>query len=133
MVNFCAPETVPAKYAQRQLYRWNPNTTLMRTNIVENQELGRILAEKINQSTGPVTVFLPSGGLSQLDSAGDPFWCPEADQALFACIKKHLRTDIPVVELTANINDPEFADRAAQALLEMMKMRTRGAGLQSLA
>lgn len=133
MVNFWAPETVPAKYAKRHLYCWNPNTTLMRTNVVENQELGRILAEKINQSTGPVTVFLPEGGLSQLDSAGAAFWSPEADQALFACIRKHLRTDIPVVELTANINDPEFADRAAQALLEMMKMRTRGASLQSLA
>ncbi|MHB8218627.1 MAG: Tm-1-like ATP-binding domain-containing protein [Candidatus Sulfotelmatobacter sp.] len=133
MVNFWAPETVPAKYAKRQLYRWNPNTTLMRTNVAENQELGRILAEKINQSTGPVTVFLPGGGLSQLDSVGAAFWCPEADQALFASIRKHLRTDIPVVELTANINDPEFADRAAQALLEMMKMRTPGVSLQSLA
>jgi uncharacterized protein (UPF0261 family) len=132
MVNFWAPETVPAKYTKRQLYRWNPNTTLMRTNVMENQELGRILAEKINQSTGPVTVFLPGGGLSQLDSVGGAFWSPEADQALFASIRKHVRTDIPVVELTANINDPEFADRAAQALLEMMKTRTCSASLQSL-
>ena len=133
MVNFFAPETVPAKYAERELYRWNPNTTLMRTNVAENQKLGRILAEKINQSTGPVTVLLPGGGLSQLDSAGGAFWSPQAHQALFACIRKHLRADIPVVELAANINDPEFADRAAQELLAMMKMRTGGESLRSLA
>jgi uncharacterized protein (UPF0261 family) len=78
-------------------------------------------------------VFLPGGGLSQLDSAGAAFWFPEANQALFACIREHLRSDIPIVELTANINDPEFADGAAQALLEMIKMRTRGASPQSMA
>src|SRR5450755_2212002 len=53
MVNFWAPDTVPARFAARKLFRWNPNVTLMRTDIEENQQLGRILAEKVNQSVGP--------------------------------------------------------------------------------
>jgi uncharacterized protein (UPF0261 family) len=129
MVNFAAPETVPAKYVDRKLFRWNPNVTLVRTNVEENQELGRILANKLNQARGPVKVLLPLRGVSQLDSPGGEFWWPEADQALFGSLRRELRADIPVLELEANINDPEFADRAASELLQVMqKQSAPGAG-----
>ena len=124
MVNFWAPETVPARYTGRKLFRWNPNVTLMRTDVGENQRLGRILAEKINQSIGPVRVLLPLRGVSQLDSLGGEFWWPEADQALFQSMRQSLRRDIPLLELDANINDPQFADRATEELLDMMKKQS---------
>jgi uncharacterized protein (UPF0261 family) len=127
MVNFAAPDSVPACYAKRKLFHWNPNVTLMRTNVEENEELGRILAAKINQSTGPVKVLLPLRGVSQLDSFGGEFWWPEADQALFHRLQADLRADIPVIALEANINDPVFADRAAKELLELMHDRTPNA------
>ena len=123
MVNFWAPDTVPPRFSTRNLFRWNPNVTLMRTDIDENRELGRILAGKINQSTGPVTVLWPLKGVSQLDSEGKEFWWPEADAALFESLREGLRPDIPVVALDANINDPQFADRAAQELLALIKTR----------
>jgi len=126
MVNFGALDTVPPQFSARSLFRWNPNVTLMRTNVEENQQLGRILAGKINLCAGPVTVLWPLRGLSQLDSDGKEFWWPEADAALFEALRKDLRPDIPVVELDANINDPQFADRAAQELLAML--RTGAAG-----
>jgi uncharacterized protein (UPF0261 family) len=120
MVNFGAPETVPEKYRDRHLYRWNPNVTLMRTTPDENAELGRIIAEKASASRGPVAILLPLKGVSQLDSPGGAYWWPEADVALFAAIKAHVRPDVPVVELDHNINDPEFVDRATSVLLEML-------------
>lgn len=120
MVNFGPPETVPTQFAARKLYCWNPSVTLMRTNPDENVALGRILAEKINQSKGPVTVLLPLGGVSQLDSIDGEFWWPDADKALFGSIREHLRSDIPVLAIEANINDHTFADRAARSLLEMI-------------
>ena len=123
MVNFWAPDTVPPQFSGRKLFRWNPNVTLMRTDIDENRELGRILAGKINQSTGPVTVMWPLKGLSQLDSEGGEFWWPEADAALYEALRKDLRPEIPVVALEANINDPQFADRAVQELLALIKTR----------
>ena len=121
MVNFGAPETVPARYRDRQLYRWNPNVTLMRTTPEENAELGRILAEKANAARGPVAILLPLRGVSQLDSPGQPFWWPAADRALYDAITAHVRPGILVEEIDANINDPAFADRAAGLLLEMLK------------
>ncbi len=125
MVNFGAPDTVPARYRDRQLYHWNPNVTLMRTNPEENAALGRIIAEKANLSTAPVAVLLPLRGVSQLDSPGGEFWWPEADRALYGAIKAYLRADIPLIELDHNINDPEFADRAAGLLLDYVRAASR--------
>ncbi|MFN8472575.1 MAG: Tm-1-like ATP-binding domain-containing protein [Anaerolineae bacterium] len=120
MVNFWAPDTIPDKFRGRNFYRWNPNVTLMRTTPEENAELGRILAEKANQSTGPVAFFIPLKGVSQLDSPGHEYWWPEADQALYDAIKKNLRPDIPVYELDYNINDDAFADAIVAKMLEFL-------------
>jgi len=118
MVNFWAPETVPAKFKGRKFYQHNPNVTLMRTSVEENQRLGAILAEKVNLSTGPVTVLLPLRGLSMIDSAGGAFWWPEADEALFRALKAGLRSDIPVIEMDCVINEPTFAEACVEHLLQ---------------
>jgi uncharacterized protein (UPF0261 family) len=123
MVNFWAPDTVPEKYRQRKLYRWNPNITLMRTTVEENAQLGRILAEKANAARGPVSFLLPLKGVSILDSPGNEFWWPEADGALFDAIKATVRPGIPVVEMDCNINDPAFAEAAANRLLEYLERK----------
>ena len=120
MVNFWAPETVPEEYKGRLFYQWNPNVTLMRTTPEENGNLGRILAEKANKSTGPVAFFLPLKGVSMLDAPGKEFWWPEADRAMYDAIKEHVRPDIPIYEMDNNINDDEFADAVANKLLEFL-------------
>ncbi|MBS3784311.1 MAG: Tm-1-like ATP-binding domain-containing protein, partial [Anaerolineae bacterium] len=120
MANFWAIETVPEKYQDRNLYKWNPNVTLMRTNVDENAEMGLMFAERLNQATGPVAVFVPLKGVSMLDSAGEPFWNPEADQAFLETLKQNLREGIPVYELEYNINDPEFVDAVSSQLLEFL-------------
>ncbi len=121
MVNFWAPETIPDKFKDRKFYPHNPNITLMRTTPDECRELGRIMAEKINLSTAPVTVLIPLGGLSVIDSEGGPFWWPEADHALFDSIKENLRDDVPVIEIDCNVNDGEFSRRCAETLLQGMR------------
>jgi len=121
MCNFWGIDTIAEKYKKRNLYQWNPNVTLMRTTPAENSRIGQMIAAAANASTGPVAILLPLRGVSQLDSPGGPYWDPEADAACYNSIKANLRPDLPVIEIDANINDPEFADRAVEELLEMMK------------
>jgi uncharacterized protein (UPF0261 family) len=121
MVNFWAPETVPPHFKDRTFYPHNPNVTLMRTNVEENKRLGEIIAEKLNMSTGPLAVLLPLKGVSMIDAPGGPFWWEEADRALFTALKQNLRSDIPVIEMDCNINDPQFARRCAEVLLAHIK------------
>jgi uncharacterized protein (UPF0261 family) len=122
MANFWGPETIPDKYKDRVFYHWNPNVTLMRTTPEENAELGRILAQKANQSTAPAAFFLPLKGVSILDSPGGEFWWPNADMALFEAIKANVRDDIPVYELDNNINDEAFAVAVTEKLLSFFEI-----------
>jgi len=121
MCNFWGIDAVPEKYRDRNLYQWNPNITLMRTNVEENLAMGKMIARAANESKGKVVILLPLKGVSMLDSPGGPYWDPEADGACYRAIKDHLKPGIPVIEIDANINDAEFADRAAGLLLEMLK------------
>jgi uncharacterized protein (UPF0261 family) len=122
MANFWGIETIPERYRGRTFYQWNPNVTLMRTNVEENVQIGEMLAAAANASTAPVAVVLPLKGVSMLDSPGGQFWDPEADNACYDAIKRDLRPGIPVIELDHNINDPEFADRCATVLLGMIRV-----------
>lgn len=118
MVNFGPAETVPAAFAQRLLYRHNPNVTLMRTTPKENAELGRILARKLNAAKGPVILFIPLKGVSQIATAGQAFYDPEADAALLNALHDNLDERIEVREMDTDINDPAFATAMADALHE---------------
>ena len=121
MVNFGTPETIPTKFQGRNFYLHNPQVTLMRTTPEEAARLGRIVAEKLNLSIGPVAVLLPLRGISLISAPGQKFHDPAADSALFASLKDTLRKDIPVIEVDAEINDPIFSDACAETLLNLMK------------
>lgn len=121
MVNFGPPETVPVTFKDRQFYQHNPTTTLMRTTVEENRQLGEILAEKINQSKAPVTLVFPHGGVSLLDQDGQAFEGKEQRKALWQALKDHLEEHVKVIELQEDINDPKAADTIAEAMLQNLK------------
>lgn len=123
MVCFWKPDSIPEKYRNRRIYVHNQNITLIRTTPDDNIELGRIIAGKLNLSTGPVAVYFPLRGLSVVSTTGGPYSWPEADQALLDSLKQHLRPDIPVHVFDTHINDPEFASAMADGLLAMTKAR----------
>jgi uncharacterized protein (UPF0261 family) len=120
MVNFHAPETIPTKFKDRTLYRHNPSVTLMRTTRDECAQIGADLGGKLAGAKGPVTVFLPSAGVSAIDREGQPFDDPLARKSLFDAIRA-AGPNLDVREVNAHINDPAFAMAMAERLLEMMK------------
>jgi uncharacterized protein (UPF0261 family) len=121
MVNFGAPETVPAKFAGRLFYQHNPQVTLMRTTPEECAELGRIVAQKVNAYTGPVTVLLPTKAISVISAPGQKFYSLEADQALFSAIEARFAASNThrLVKLPCHINDPAFAEALVQAFRDI--------------
>ncbi|MDB5856639.1 MAG: hypothetical protein JWQ76_328 [Ramlibacter sp.] len=124
MVNFGAWNTVPERFRGRNLYRHNPNVTLMRTTADECTRIGEFIAAKLNAMNGSVHFLLPEGGVSALDRPGQPFHDPAADRALFLAIEKNFRTGArrKLQRLPLHVNDEGFADalvaawRAAVAL-----------------
>ena len=121
MANFWSVDSMPQAYQERTLYRWNPNMTLLRTNVAENQEIGRRLAAAANAATGPVAVLIPKRGVSVLDAEGSAFWDPAADRACFEAIHAGVREGVPILEVDHHINDPEFAAEIAKQMLQMLR------------
>lgn len=121
MVNFGPPDTVPEKFRDRHFYQHNPTVTLMRTTAEETAELGKIMADKLNQAKGPTTVLIPIQGVSAIDKTGEPFDSPEARDAWRESLKAHIGENVTVIEMDAHINDDEFATKLAEMLLESLK------------
>jgi uncharacterized protein (UPF0261 family) len=127
IINFWEPHTLPEKFRGRRIYQHNPKQTLIRTDPEENAELGRIIASKLNLSTGPAAVYFPLQGISVISAPGGPYWWPEADAALLESLQQHLRKDIPVHVMDMNINDPRFSRAMAEGLLAMKPAGHAGA------
>lgn len=121
MVNYGHLDTVPERFKSRQLYSWAPDVTLMRTNEEENRKLGRSIAQKLNTSKNQVAILLPLKGISKVSSEGGVFYAPSVDRILFDAIKEQADPSIPIKEIDADINDPQFAQLAVNTLLEMLR------------
>ena len=118
-------EDIPSDILKRKYVIHNPIHTHVKANHQEMFALGRFIAERLGRSTGYATVFVPSRGFSQLNTAGGPIWEPESDagflEGLEAGFKKSPsdKTAIKVVDM--HINDPEFARTAVNELHGMIQ------------
>ncbi|MCX5780084.1 MAG: Tm-1-like ATP-binding domain-containing protein [Firmicutes bacterium] len=122
MVNFGAMDTVPEQFKGRNLYKHNATVTLMRTTVDENRQLGQIIADKLNMTTGPTALFLPLKGVSLIDAEGQPFYGAEEDRVLFDTLRANINKDkVELIEMDMNINDEIFALSMAKKLIDMLE------------
>lgn len=130
MVNFGAMDTVPAGFRNRRLHVHNSNVTLMRTTADENRRCAQWMAPKLLRAQGPLVVLLPELGVSALDAPGQPFYDPEADEALFAELERLLigGRSIAVKRIPSHINEPLFIDSVVAAFLDIQPGRSSNAG-----
>jgi uncharacterized protein (UPF0261 family) len=121
MVNFGAMETVPPQFKDRKLHVHNAQVTLMRTTPEENRLFARWMADKLNRSTSALILLIPEKGVSLLDTPGQPFYDPEADQALFSELEKSIEQTAQrqIRRLPYHINDEAFASALVSAYREL--------------
>jgi uncharacterized protein (UPF0261 family) len=120
-ITFTPHEAVPAHFADRHAYVHNPSIVLVRSNADECEELGRVIAGKLNRAEGPVSLFVPLRGTSSYAVPGGVFHDPEADRALFGSLRAHLDRGVDRIEIDADINDPVFAEAMADRLDELYR------------
>jgi uncharacterized protein (UPF0261 family) len=115
-----SPESLTDDMRRRKHFNYNPHLTLVRLVPEELIEVAKEIAAKLNRARGPVKVFIPLKGFSFPDREGLPHWEPESNRVFIDALKKHLDDKIPLVELDAHINDPEFIDPVIDAFMAMM-------------
>lgn len=123
MVNFWAPSTIPEQHRGRLFYEHNPNVTLMRTTAQECRAIGEWIGTRLALCEGPVHFLIPEKGVSALDTEGGAFFDPQADAVLFEAIERTIKPNAKrrVTRLPLHINDPEFAQAATAAFLDIAR------------
>jgi uncharacterized protein (UPF0261 family) len=123
MVNFGPRESVPARFAERNLYVHNATVTLMRTTPDESVELGREIGRKLTAAAGPTVLFVPLRGVSAIAVPGQVFHDADADAALLRGLDETLSATVERHDLDTDINDPAFAIAMADRLHELIEER----------
>jgi len=103
------------EYRNRNYIAHNPNITLVRTSSEEMKTIGKIMASKLNEASGPTVVMIPLKGFSYPNRKGEALYDEGGNQVFIKTLKENLR-GIKVIEIDAHINDPEFANAAAQTM-----------------
>jgi uncharacterized protein (UPF0261 family) len=113
-------DSVPERYRSRKSYFHNPVATLVRLSRDEEASLGAMVAERLNESVGPVRVVAPTRGFSLADAEGGDLWDPVADGAFLDALSGALRADIAFEAVDAHVDDHEFADIVAERYLSLV-------------
>lgn len=102
-------------------YVWH-NPELTHTKLYNNEilDITRTIIERVNKSTGKVTVVLPMGGLRTLSRLGEPFFKPDTIKEMKALFEKELSPKIRLCCVDYNYMDPEFANVLLHEMLALL-------------
>jgi uncharacterized protein (UPF0261 family) len=82
-------------------------------------KVGKVMAERLNQTRGKTEILIPLKGASIYGSKGGPLYDPVGSALLLKALKQNLDPKIPLREIDAHINDPEFADTCVNRFLHL--------------
>lgn len=112
------PNAVPQAYRERKSTFHNPYILVPRTNAQELSELSATMARRLQNAKGPITVMVPTKGLSSYSVAGAPLEDTAADAQFFAALRRDL--SVPIIEIDAAAEDAGFIDAATDELVRLI-------------
>ena len=83
-------------------------------------QVGKTMAERLNEAKGMTAVLIPLQGWSIYGAKGGPLYDKAGYTIFLKALKNHLRADIGLEEIDAHINDTRFVDRCVTKLIEFM-------------
>ena len=122
-VNLMSPPRSKYKpdYYERKKYDLDALRTFLRLNTEELKVVARAMAEKLNAARGPVKFLIPMKGWASFDIAGTAIFEPESDSIFTKVIKELAAEHVEVIEVDANIDEPEFGEAVIKAFKDLDK------------
>ena len=96
--------------------------TQVRTTVEELQQAADVIAERLNQSTGPFTFLIPLQGWSSINKEGKPLYDPAADAAFVTRLKEKLDNKAAIKEVDLHLYTPEFARAAVDEFVRLFAL-----------
>ena len=121
-INFLDMETVPLKFSNRKLYRYNQQALPMRLEGMELREVAREVARKISHAMGPTMVIVPLKGFSTLSVKGSVFYDPDADKEFIEELDLRLPSNVMVVKVDADFNSSQFVEAVTLSLERFLNL-----------
>ncbi len=101
--------------------------TQVRTTVEELQQAADVIAERLNQSTGPFTFLIPLQGWSSINKEGKPLYDPAADAAFVTRLKEKLDNKAAIKEVDLHLYTPEFARAAVDEFVRLFALANHAA------
>jgi uncharacterized protein (UPF0261 family) len=98
----------------------NPLNANVRVSRKEMAQVGKTMAERLNEARGMTAVLIPLRGWSIYGAKGGPLHDEVGYKIFVKALKNNLRTHISLKEVDAHINDGLFVDRCVKQLVEFM-------------
>ena len=114
---------IPDQYKDRKIFFYDFRSAI-RLNEEETRTLADQLTEKLNKDTSNIKILIPLQGWSGADRKGGPLYDPTINQFFTRRLKEKLDPQIQIQEADYHINDPAFAEIAAQVLDQMIQQQT---------
>jgi len=124
MLSYGGREDKLAQTRDRSQYVQDALRVQVRSNADELRQVADVIAERLNQSTGPFTFMIPLKGWSSLDLEGRQNYDPQADAAFVKRLKEKLNNPDAIKEVDLHLYTPEFAQAAVAEFVSLYKQIT---------
>ena len=113
-------DDLPGRYQGRKIMVHTPIITLVRTSADEMEQVARLIAGRLAESSGPAAVILPLRAFGWFACEGQPLHDPESDRAFIETLKACAPSGVQLVELDTHLNDPAVGETAVRLMQEML-------------
>lgn len=114
---------VPEEYRDRKVFYYDFRSAI-RLTLEESRVLAEQLSDRLNKDVKNVHVLVPTRGWSEADQQDGPLYSPETNAYLVKIFREKLDKRIRLQEIDMHINDPGFAQIAANVMDQMVKERS---------
>ena len=111
--------SIPEQYKDRKIFFYDFRSAI-RLNKKETKIIAQQLSEKLNPAGEAIKVLIPKKGWSVADYIDGPLYDPETNDLFVKIFKENLVQTIIVKEENLHINDPSFAEAAADMMDQMI-------------
>lgn len=116
---------IPEKYRKRKLIQHTPKISLIRANLEESKNIGKIIGEKLNMHPSKNYFMIPRKSFCFYYQSGNKFFDPESDIQLIQAVKESITNKTMIEEYDLDINTSKFAEIISHRMIQLMEEHYR--------
>ena len=101
----------------------NRSTAHIKLTPAEARAAAEVVVDRLAGYTDNGAMIMPLKGLRSETLPGEKLFDPEVDEAVFETFRNKLNRKVRIIELDCHLSSPEFSQRAADTMIELIRSR----------